>query len=298
MSTTLPSSRSRTHRAADRHVGVGGDALQLDDAPGPAVDHLQGVEGDAAVELDVAEAGQVVERGEVGQPGQPLDAVVALELEERLLLGPAPLVGGAQVVDGQLGQADPQRGGVGQRCGPRRCAAARRAQGWRARARAVLAVGVDDEQPVAAVGPHHPAGQDPHQVGLAHAGGGEDADVAGQGAAGDADAEVDDASRRCAAVPTGRSPMRLARKAKSSGSGATTRENWVGRLLGLRNSVRGPPGCRAGPGNRGSCSWPPGRCGGPARAAGGRRPRPARRRPAASPPPARPTPAPGARCRR
>ena len=29
--------------------------------------------------------------------------------------------------------------------------------------------------------------------------------------------------------------------AKSSGSGATTRENWVGRLFGLRNSVLGPP---------------------------------------------------------
>ena len=37
--------------------------------------------------------------------------------------------------------------------------------------------------------------------------------------------------------PTGRSPMRERRKAKSVGSGATTRENWVGRLLGLRNWV-------------------------------------------------------------
>ena len=35
--------------------------------------------------------------------------------------------------------------------------------------------------------------------------------------------------------PIARSPMRLRRKAKSAGSGATTRLNWVGRLLGLRN---------------------------------------------------------------
>ena len=43
-------------------------------------------------------------------------------------------------------------------------------------------------------------------------------------------------------LPTGRSPMRVRRKAKSAGSGATTRENWVGRLLGLRNSS--PSGVR------------------------------------------------------
>ena len=39
--------------------------------------------------------------------------------------------------------------------------------------------------------------------------------------------------------PTGRSPIRLARNAKSSGVGDTTRENWVGRLFGLRNTVLG-----------------------------------------------------------
>ena len=37
----------------------------------------------------------------------------------------------------------------------------------------------------------HAAGQHLHQVGLAHAGGGEDADVGGQAVAGDADLEVD-----------------------------------------------------------------------------------------------------------
>lgn len=37
-------------------------------------------------------------------------------------------------------------------------------------------------------------------------------------------------------IPIGRSPMREARNAKSSGSGATTRLNWVGRDFGLRNS--------------------------------------------------------------
>ena len=41
--------------------------------------------------------------------------------------------------------------------------------------------------------------------------------------------------------PTGRSPMRSARKAKSSDVGATTAENWLGRLFGLRNTDRSPP---------------------------------------------------------
>ena len=114
--------------------GVGGDAAQLDDAPGPAVDHLQGVEGDPRGQLHVAETREVLDAGEVGQPGQPRGAVVPLELVERLLLGPAPLVGGAQIVHGQLGQAD----AAGPRCpGSERLAYTRSevsAHGWRARA--------------------------------------------------------------------------------------------------------------------------------------------------------------------
>ena len=39
--------------------------------------------------------------------------------------------------------------------------------------------------------------------------------------------------------PTGRSPMRVRRKAKSAGSGEMTRENCVGSDLGLRNSPSG-----------------------------------------------------------
>ena len=42
--------------------------------------------------------------------------------------------------------------------------------------------------------------------------------------------------------PTGRSPMRVRRNSKSDASGAMTRENCVGRLFGLRNSV--PSGVR------------------------------------------------------
>ena len=35
--------------------------------------------------------------------------------------------------------------------------------------------------------------------------------------------------------------MRSARKEKSAGVGATTAENWLGRLLGLRKTGRRPP---------------------------------------------------------
>ena len=57
---------------------------------------------------------------------------------------------------------------------------------------AVVAVGVDDEQAVAAAGAHGLARQHHHQVALAHARGGEDADVLGQARAVDADGHVDD----------------------------------------------------------------------------------------------------------
>ena len=60
-------------------------------------------------EVDVAEAGQVVELGEVEQPAQVGGAVEALELPQCLLLRPRPVVRGTEVVDGELGQADAQR---------------------------------------------------------------------------------------------------------------------------------------------------------------------------------------------
>ncbi len=64
-----PAGRRRS-AAPDRHGRIGGDAAQVDDAPGPAVHHLQGVERHPGGQLDVAEAGQVLDPGEVGQPGQ------------------------------------------------------------------------------------------------------------------------------------------------------------------------------------------------------------------------------------
>ncbi len=44
--------------------------MQVDDAPGPAVHHLQGVEGDAAGQLDVPEPGQVVDAGEAASQAE------------------------------------------------------------------------------------------------------------------------------------------------------------------------------------------------------------------------------------
>jgi hypothetical protein len=58
------------------------------------------------------EAGQVVDLAEWQEPRQPLVAftrVVALELEERLFLRTAPVVRGAQIVDGELTEAQPER---------------------------------------------------------------------------------------------------------------------------------------------------------------------------------------------
>ena len=40
--------------------------------------------------------------------------------------------------------------------------------------------------------------------------------------------------------------MRSARKAKSAGVGATTAENWLGRLFGLRKTDRRPAGSPSG----------------------------------------------------
>ncbi len=141
-------------------------------------------------ELDVAEAGQVLDLGERQQPRQPLAPELLLQLVQRLLLRPGPVVGGAQVVDGELGQADLQRRRVGQRAGGVG-AQPLAGPGVAGQLGAVLAVGVDEQEAVAAGGAQHVAGQHHHQVRLAHARGGEDADVAGQAPAGDADLEVD-----------------------------------------------------------------------------------------------------------
>ena len=178
------------HGPAHGDVGVGCDALQLHDPPGPAVHDLEGVERQAPSQLDVAKPGQVLDRGEGRQPRQPVRAVVAFELEERLLLGPAPLVGGAQVVDGELAQAQAQGRGVGQAAG-RVGAKPLPGPGVASQRLAVLAVGVDQQEAVAPLAGHHRPGQHAHEVRLAHARGGEDADVAGQAGPGNADLEVD-----------------------------------------------------------------------------------------------------------
>ena len=110
------------------------------------MDDLEGVEGDSGRQFDVPEPGQVFDRGELGQPGEALTParsragagtacrplgydftagqgrrVVALQLVQRFFLRAAPLVGRAQVIDRELGQADAQGRGVGQapvRVGP------------------------------------------------------------------------------------------------------------------------------------------------------------------------------------
>jgi hypothetical protein len=178
---------------AHRHGRVGADAREVDDAAGPAVEHLEGVEGHPSAQLDVPEPRQVVDGGEGDQPrqaGAGAPAVVALELEQGLLLGAAPVVGGAEVVDGELAQAEPQPRGVREAAGGVGAERLLR-PGVATEVGAVLAVGVDQQQPVAAAGPQHPAGQHLHEVRLAHAGGGEDPDVGGQAVAGDAHLHVD-----------------------------------------------------------------------------------------------------------
>ena len=132
-STTLPSSRSRSdgRRRPTRRASAamhGSSTMRR----ARRCTTCRVLSATRPFELDVAEAGQVVERGEGQQPRQALVAlarVVALQLEQRLLLRPAPVVGGAQVVDGELGQADPQRARCWAGGGRRRCAAARRPTG-------------------------------------------------------------------------------------------------------------------------------------------------------------------------
>ena len=184
------------------------------------------------------------ENGE--QPRQarpPCAAVVALELEQRLLLRAAPLVGGAQVVDGELGQADPQARRV------RQVARRVRAQplgGPRVagQLRAVLAVGVDEQQAVAALGLQHAADEHLHEVRLAHAGGGEDADVGGQRAAGDADARSRPRSRRCAGGRRAGRPSSCAGTRSRRARARRPCENCVGSDFGLRNSCAASGGVR------------------------------------------------------
>jgi len=198
------------------------------------VHDLKGVEGDAAVEVDLAEAGQVVDLGEVEEPAQVGGAVMALELEQGLLLGPRPLVGGAQVVDGQLGQRDAQGRRVGQAAGGVGAQAVGR-PGVAGQLGPVLAVRVDEQQAVATIAPQARTfmrldlpmpvvAKTPTWV------------------ASDPPGMPTSKSTTVSPLrrwPTGRSPMRVRRKAKSAGSGETTRENWVGSDLGLRNSPSG-----------------------------------------------------------
>ncbi len=177
------------HGGADRDGWIGRHARQLDDASGPAVHDLEGVEGDPAVELDVPEAGQVVQLGELQQPRQPVRPVEALQLEERLLLAPGPVVGGAQVVDGQLGEAHPQARRARQR--PGRVGAQRLGRpGMTAQCGPVLPVGIDEQQSVAALATHDRAREHLHEVRLPHARRGEDAHVAGEARTWDAHLHV------------------------------------------------------------------------------------------------------------
>jgi hypothetical protein len=55
---------------------VGGNAGQVDDAPGSAVHHLKGAERDPGRDLDVPEAGQVLDPGKLEQPGQALPPAI------------------------------------------------------------------------------------------------------------------------------------------------------------------------------------------------------------------------------
>jgi hypothetical protein len=166
------------HRRADRHCRIRGDTREADDPARPPVDDLKRAQGDPPMELDIAEPWEVVDVAELEQPPETarVPSVVALELEEGLLLGTGPLVGGAEVVDGQLAQADPQRRRVRQR--PGRVRAEALGGPWVAgQLRPVLPVRVDDEHAVAALGPEHAGGEHLDQVGLAHAGSGEHAHV-------------------------------------------------------------------------------------------------------------------------
>ncbi len=209
---------------------------------------LQRVERHPRRQLDVAEARQVVDPGEVGQPGQPSAVEVALELVERLLLGPAPLVGGAQVVDGQLGQAEPQGRAIP---GSDRLAYTRSelsAHGWRPRAVRYSPCGSMMQQPVAPVGPHDPARQDLHQVGLAHAGGGEDADVGGQARPRDADGEVDDGLPAAQlARRAGRPSARPGRRSPRPSGPPPPRTGWAGSWA-CGTPIRIPPDPTSGRG--------------------------------------------------
>ena len=136
----------------------------------------------------------------LGQPGQPhpLVAEQGIGALQGLGLGAGELPGGAQVVDGQLGQRQPQQAGLAGpgagRVHPQPLlgpgVVGQAAPAGRP-ALQVLAVGVEQQHGVAAPGGQELAGQDLHQVALAHAGGGEHADVAGQGLAPDADRQVD-----------------------------------------------------------------------------------------------------------
>ena len=62
---------------------------------------------------------------------------------------------------------------------------------------------------------------------------------------GNADREVDD-GLAAAQPPDGKVAHPAGQEGEVLGLGATTRENWVGRLLGLRNTVRCPPGASGG----------------------------------------------------
>ncbi len=137
--------------------------------------------------------------GGVGRRGDPVLPVEAIQAVDGLLLGPAPLVGGLQVAQGELGQGDPQ--GRGPRPGARPGGVdAETVLGPRVIPEAppgprpplvVLAVRVEQERGVAPLRLQHGPGQHLHEVRLPHPGGGEDAQVGHEGVPADPDLQVD-----------------------------------------------------------------------------------------------------------
>ena len=110
---------------------------------------------------------------------------------------------------------------------------------------AILAVGVDDDEPVAAVGLHHSTGQDLHQVGFPHAGGGEDPDVGGQTGSGNAHRQVDH-RLPAAQLPDRQVAHALGQEGKIGGRRRHHRRKLAGQALGLAKDRPGPVRARFG----------------------------------------------------
>ena len=222
--------------------------------------------------------------------------VMPLQLVQRLLLGPAPLVGGPQVVDRKLSQADPERRGVREAAigvGPQGSGG----PGVAPQLRTVLAVRVDEQEPVTAVGCHHSGCEHSQEVGLAHSRRRKDPDVAGQAAARDADREVHDCLT--AAEAPDRDVAHSPGQESEVFRGGRHDPRELGRQA-LRLPEHGPGAARGrlgGPGTQGTGIPPAGRSFSLAHVRGEHPCRLLRRLPGGCPRLARPSQAPGARSR-